>query len=80
MKNASMVSTLGLIMWLGETHVGKIHDKPMVEFLYFLIPITMLTYLGFKGWTSQNIPLILPHKNPPNTKTEKRLDPRTERF
>lgn len=35
MKNALIVSTLGLIMWLGETHVGKVHDKPMVESLNF---------------------------------------------
>lgn len=72
MKNALIVSTLGLIMWLGETHVGKVHDKPMVEPLNFLTPITMLADLGFKGWNPQNVTLILPHKKPRNTKTEKR--------
>ena len=49
MKNDLIVSTLGLIVWLGETHVGKVHDEPMVEPLNFLTPITMLTDLGFKG-------------------------------
>jgi hypothetical protein len=77
MKNALIVSTLGLIMWLGETHVGKVHDKPMaaaaaVESLGFLTPITMLADLGFQGWTPHNVKLILPHKKPRNTKTEKR--------
>ena len=50
-------------MWLGETHIGKIHDKPMVESLRFLIPITMLADLGFKGWTHENVTLILSYKN-----------------
>jgi hypothetical protein len=72
LKNALIVSTLGLIMWLGETHVGKVHDKPMVEPLKFITPITMLADLGFKGWNPQNVKLILPHKKPRNTKTEKR--------
>lgn len=72
LKNALIVSTLGLIMWLGETHVGKVHDKPMVESLKFITPITMLADLGFKGWNPQNVTLILPHKKPRNTKTEKR--------
>jgi DDE superfamily endonuclease/Helix-turn-helix of DDE superfamily endonuclease len=72
MKNALIVSTLGLIMWLGETHVGKIHDKPMVESLKFITQITILADLGFKGWNPQNVTLILPHKKPRNTKIEKR--------
>ena len=72
LKNALIVSTLGLIMWLGETHVGKVHDKPMVESLHFFTPITMLADLGFQGWKPQNVRLILPHKKPRNTKTEKR--------
>lgn len=72
MKNALIVSTLGLIMGLGETHVGKVHDKPMVESLHFLTPITILADLGFKGWNTQNVTLILPHKKPRNTKTQKR--------
>jgi len=72
LKNAIIVSTLGIIMWLGETHVGKVHDKPMVESLKFTTPITMLADLGFKGWSPENIKLILPHKKPRNTKTEKK--------
>jgi hypothetical protein len=36
-------------MWLGETDVGKVHDKPMAEPLKFMTPITMLADLGFKG-------------------------------
>ncbi|MEA5261077.1 transposase family protein [Arcicella aquatica] len=59
-------------MWLGETHVGKVHDKLMVESLNFLTQITVLADLGFKGWSPQNVTLILPHKKPRNTKTQKR--------
>jgi hypothetical protein len=59
-------------MWLGKTHVGKVHDKLMVEPLNFLTQITVLADLGFKGWSPQNVTLILPHKKPRNTKTQKR--------
>lgn len=72
MKNALIVSTLGLIMWLGETYVGKVHDKPIAESLKFMISITMLADLGFKGWNPENVKLILPHKKPRNNKIEKR--------
>ena len=72
MKNALIVSTLGLIMWLGETHVGKLHDKTMVESLQFTRSITLLADLGFKGWTPENVSLHLPHKKPRNSKTQKK--------
>lgn len=72
MKNALLITTLGLILWLGATHVGRIHDKPMVENLNFHTPIKILADLGFLGWNPKNVTLILPHKKPRNTKTEKR--------
>lgn len=72
MKNALLITTLGLIVWLGATHVGRIHDKPMVENLNFSTPITLLADLGFLGWHPKNVNLILPYKKPRNTKTEKR--------
>ena len=72
MKNALLITTVGLIVWLGETHVGRVHDKPMVENLNFSTPITLLADLGFLGWHPKNVNLILPYKKPRNTKTEKR--------
>jgi len=72
MKNALLITTAGLIVWLGATHVGKVHDKPMVENLNFHTSITLLADLGFLGWHPKNVNLILPHKKPRNTKTEKR--------
>lgn len=72
MKNALLITTLGLIVWLGATHIGKVHDKPMVENLTFKTPIKILADLGFLGWNPKNVELILPHKKPRNTKTEKR--------
>jgi hypothetical protein len=72
MKNALLITTVGLIVWLGGTHVGRVHDKPMVENLNFSTPITLLADLGFLGWHPKNVNLILPYKKPRNTKTEKR--------
>ena len=72
LKNALIVSALGLVMWLGATHAGKVHDKAMVDSLKFATPITILADLGFKGWTPKNATVVLPHKKPRNTKTEKR--------
>lgn len=63
LKNALIVSTLGIVMWLGKTHAGKVHDKPMVESLKFKTHIRLLADLGFKGWNPTNVKLILPHKN-----------------
>lgn len=71
-KNALIVSTFGLILWLGQTHVGKVHDKQMVEHLPFRVRITLLADLGFQGWKPQCVNLILPHKKPRNTKNEKK--------
>jgi hypothetical protein len=72
MKSTLMVSTIGLIVWLSQTFAGKVHDKTMVENLKFDAPITLLADLGYKGWEPKNITLILPHKKPRNTKTEKK--------
>ncbi len=72
MKNALLITTLGLIVWLGATHVGRVHDKPMVENLNFNTPIKILADLGFLAWKPTNVTLILPHKKPRNTKNEKR--------
>ena len=72
MKNALLITTVGLIVWLGGTHVGRVHDKPMVENLNFSTPITLLADLGFLGWHPKNVNLILPYKKPRNTKTQKR--------
>ena len=72
MKSTLIVSTIGFIVWLGQTFTGKVHDKTMVEDLKFKVSITLLADLGYKGWTPQNVQLILPHKKPRNTKKEKK--------
>lgn len=72
LKNALIVSTLGLIVWLGETYAGKVHDKAMVESLSFNTQIDLLADLGFLAWKPSNVRLILPHKKPRNTKSQKR--------
>ena len=70
-KNALIVSAIGLVMWLSKTYVGKVHDKPMVGSLEFKVNVTLLADLGFKGWIPRNV-LMLPHKKPRDTKTEKK--------
>jgi DDE superfamily endonuclease/Helix-turn-helix of DDE superfamily endonuclease len=72
MKNALLITTIGLIVWLGATHIGKTHDKKLVENLHFKTPIKILADLGFLAWNPKNVELILPYKKPRNTKTEKR--------
>ncbi len=72
MKSTVIVSTIGLVVWLSQTFTGKVHDKAMVENLKFESPITLLADLGYKGWKPKNVTLILPHKKPRNTKTEKK--------
>lgn len=73
LKNILITSTLGMIIWLGKTEVGSLHDKNMVDQMTFKTPITMLADLGFLGWKPKNIALTLPHKKPRNSKQEKRV-------
>jgi hypothetical protein len=61
MKNALIISTLGLIVWLSVTHVGRVHDKKMVEKLNINTSIILLADLGFFGWHPKNVNLILPY-------------------
>lgn len=72
MKNALLITTLGTIIWLSSTFVGKVHDKRMVENLNFDTPIKILADLGFLAWKPKDVTLVLPHKKPRNTKTLKR--------
>ena len=70
-KSTLIVSTLGIVVWLGQTFTGKVHDKTMMEHLKFEFPVTILVDLAYKGWTHENVKLILPHKKSRNTKEEK---------
>ena len=72
LKNALIVSTVGLIIWLGQTQAGNISDKRMVDKFLFKKPISMLADLGFLGWNPANVTLTLPHKKPRNSKKVKR--------
>jgi len=77
-KNLLIVSTLGVILWLGQTVSGKIHDKKLAQQLEFnqcalhTGGILLLADLAFLAWKPDNVKLILPHKKPRNTKTEKK--------
>ena len=72
LKNALLISALGIIVWVGQSHVGKVHDKTMVESLTFNTRVDMLADLGFLAWKPANVRLLLPHKKPRNTKTQKK--------
>ena len=72
LKNILIVSTIGMIVWLGETAAGSSHDKSMVNEIQFKTPISILADLGFLGWKPANVTLTLPHKKPRNSKKVKR--------
>lgn len=72
LKNILIISTLGMIIWLGKTAAGSLHDKRMVDEIEFKTPIAMLADLGFLGWKPKNVILTLPHKKPRNSKQVKR--------
>ena len=72
MKSTLIVSTIGMIVWLGQTFTGKVHDKTMIQGIKFKNPVTILADLGYQGWSPQNVQLILPYKKPRNTKKEKK--------
>lgn len=71
-KNLVITSLLGMIIWAGPTTFGRVHDKTMAQSLTITNSVTIMADLGFKGWTPQSVNLLLPHKKPRNTKTEKR--------
>lgn len=79
LKNALLVSTLGLIVWLGETHVGRVHDKTMVQALRFPTKVEILADLGFLAWQPAKVHLVLPHKKPRNTKTQNKQLPQEQK-
>lgn len=68
LKNALIVSTVGLIIWLGQTQTGNTSDKRLIDTLSFKKSISMLADLGFLGWNPINVTLTLPHKKPRNSK------------
>lgn len=72
-KNIALCSTLGVLLFVSPTCCGKIHDKKLVE-TYKITQKYILIYadLGFIGLTIENAKIILPHKKPKNTKTEKK--------
>jgi hypothetical protein len=71
-KDVLLVTSIGLILWLGATSAGKLHDKTLVEDLTFHTSFTLLADLGFLGWQPNEVNLILPHKKARNTNTQKR--------
>jgi hypothetical protein len=62
-KNALIVSTFGIILWLGTTYPGRHHDKTLVNHLSFSKSITLLADLGFLAWEPNGANVLLPHKN-----------------
>jgi DDE superfamily endonuclease/Helix-turn-helix of DDE superfamily endonuclease len=71
-KNLVITNLLGFIIWASPTAYGRIHDKTMSESIQITNNIILMADLGFKGWEPKSIKLLLPHKKPRNTKTEKR--------
>ena len=71
-KNLVITNLLGIIIWVSPTTYGKIHDKTLAESTQIANNIIIMADLGFQGWKPKQAKLLLPHKKPRNTKTEKR--------
>lgn len=83
LKNMVICTVFGALLFLSPTVSGKIHDKKLMD-TFEIKPknITFYADLAFLGWhPAQDIRVILPHKKPRNTKTEKRnLTPEQKDF
>lgn len=82
-KNMAICSILGALVFLSPTVFGRIHDKTLMEtFEITQKNITFYADLAFLSWNpSGGITVVLPHKKPKNTKTEKReLTPQQKEF
>jgi hypothetical protein len=70
----AVCTILGALLFLSPTVYGRIHDKTLMNTFNFTQKnITFYVDLAFLSWNpSDEISVILPHKKPKNTKTEKR--------
>jgi hypothetical protein len=73
-KNMAICTLLGAFIFLSPTVFGRIHDKTLMDtFDITQKNITFYVDLAFVSWNpNESIKVILPHKKPRNTKTEKR--------
>ena len=73
-KNIAICTLCGTLLFLSPTLAGKIHDKKMMDdFEIEAENILLYLDLGFIGYKAgKEVNIILPHKKPKNTKTEKR--------
>lgn len=73
-KNMAICTVCGTLLFLSPTVSGKIHDKKLMDtYEINAKEITFYADLAFVGWQpSKDVTVILPHKKPKNTKTEKR--------
>jgi hypothetical protein len=71
-KNMIVVSLTGFIVFLSTTVSGKVHDKRLaVEQFGSDKPIELLADLGYQGYQSPNITVVLPIKKPKNQELTK---------
>ncbi|MDZ7935307.1 MAG: transposase family protein [Emticicia sp.] len=73
-KNMAFCSILEALLFLSPTVSGRTHDKTIAETLHITEKkITFYLDLAYLNWKpNKEIEIILPHKKPRNTKTEKR--------
>lgn len=72
-KNLLIISTVGLILYLSPTVIGKTHDKPLAEHIspYIQKKVEILADLAFLGVQTDQYTLQLPHKKPKNKELTK---------
>jgi hypothetical protein len=73
-KNMAICAISGALLFLSPTVFGRIHDKKLMDMFELTTQnISLYLDLGFVGYQAgDKVNIILPHKKPRNTKTEKR--------
>jgi DDE superfamily endonuclease len=79
LKNTLITSQKGIILYLGDTYEGTVHDKKMLDEaqIPFLNEIAVLLDLGYVGFDATNAQLMMPCKKPKNgelTQEEKKIN------
>src|SRR2546422_8380273 len=66
-KNVLLVNALLIILFLSDTHGGRVHDKPIADMTPYPLPTgsRLLQDLGFLAFTPPQVEILMPTKKPP---------------
>src|SRR5215475_9742814 len=65
-KNVLLVNALLVILFLSDTHGGRVHDKPIADATPYPLPVgsRLLQDLGFLAFTLPGVVILMPTKKP----------------